>query len=163
MKDPRSGRKIIDEVIFREEIYHGEYAKKMPDLIVKYNLKFTGGRDIQAPYLTDVPSKNFEYQSGNHDENGIFIAYGPAIKKGVELSNCNIQDMAPTILFYAMGLSIPGDMDGRVMLDIFQDAFVDSNPVQAKTVGMREMTRNYDMTEKEHDEMIKQLKGLGYF
>lgn len=160
--DPRTGSRIVADIFHREEIYRGDSAKKMPDLIIKYNPEYRGGLHTSKPVLSDVPATAFDFQSGNHDEDGIFIAKGPAIQKGLELSASNIQDMAPTIL-YAMGLSIPSNMDGRVMLDIFCDTFVASNPVQIGASGLQENKTSYDLTDAEQAEMQNQLKGLGYF
>ena len=162
LQDPRTGSHVVADIFHRDEIYQGDFAKKMPDLIIKYNPVYRGGQNTAKPYFSDVPASGFEFQSGNHDENGIFIASGPAIRKGVELDACNIQDMAPTIL-YAMGLAVPEHIDGRVNLDIFDEDFVASNPVQIRSGGMRKPTASYDLTEKEQAEMQNQLKGLGYF
>jgi len=50
---------------------------------------------------------------------GIFLAYGPNIKKGLEI-NARIYDIAPTIL-YIYHYYIPRDMEGRVLKEIFKD------------------------------------------
>lgn len=162
LRDPRNGMYVVGELFHRDDIYQGEHAIKMPDLIIKYNPEYRGGQSGDLPYFSDVPAANFEFQSGNHDENGIFIAYGPEIQKGVELDACKIQDMPPTIL-HTMGLPIPEDMDGQVMLDIFDDSFVAANPVRTTAETMRRSTESYELTEDEQNEMKEQLKGLGYF
>lgn len=161
LRDP-TGMQIVEEVFYIEDIYKGDHANKMPDLIVKYNPEYTGGIGIDPPFFSEVPDANFEFQSGTHDENGIFIAYGPEIQKGIELGACHIQDMASTIL-YAMRLPIPEDMDSQVMIDIFNDRFNTSNPVRTSAGKMQRFTDSYELTDDEEDEMRKQLKGLGYF
>lgn len=159
--DPRNGKKIIQRVYRREEVFKGEFSERMPELIVQYNHDYRGGKDTTLPLFSDVPATDFDFQSGDHDENGIFIAQGPQIKKGIELETSQIQDMAPTIL-YAMGLPIPDDMDGKILLDIFDNDFVEKNP--ARKFSMRKQTTSdvYELSEEEEDEMKEQLKGLGY-
>ena len=56
---------------------------------------------------------------GNHRLNGIFLAYGCGIKKGYKIEGAKIYDIAPTIL-HIFGLPIPSDMDGRVLMEIFE-------------------------------------------
>lgn len=57
----------------------------------------------------------------DHREFGIFVANGPGIKKGEKVSGINLMDITPTILTY-FGLPVGNDMDGKVLVDIFQDA-----------------------------------------
>jgi predicted AlkP superfamily phosphohydrolase/phosphomutase len=161
LRDPRTGSDVVKEVLRREDIYAGEHAKKMPDLIVKYNPEYRGGKGVEPPYFSNVPAANFEFQSGDHHEDGIFIAYGPEIQKGIELGASDIQDMAPTIL-YTIRLPIPEDIDGQVMLDIFNSAFVTANPVRTTPGKKERFDDSYELTDDEEDEMKKQLKGLGY-
>lgn len=46
--------------------------------------------------------------------NGILILNGPGIKKGVEIKDAELIDVAPTIL-RLMGVTVPADMDGKVL------------------------------------------------
>jgi len=55
-----------------------------------------------------------------HREFGIFVANGPGIKKGEKIFGMSLLDVAPTILAY-LGIPIGEDMDGTVMLDIFNE------------------------------------------
>ena len=65
-----------------------------------------------------MPLTNLE-MNGFHKMDGIFIAKGAGIRKGVEITGAEIIDMTPTIL-YMMGLPIPEDMDGKVLNNIFK-------------------------------------------
>jgi predicted AlkP superfamily phosphohydrolase/phosphomutase len=160
LRDPRTGSEVVKEVLRREDIYTGEHAKKMPDLIVKYDPEYRGGKGVQPPYFSNVPAANFEFQSGDHHEDGIFIAYGPEIQKGIELGAFDIQDMAPTIL-YAMGLPVTKSMDGKVMLDIFNESFVARQPVRESQAEQSNLDP-IELSRDEEEEMKAQLKGLGY-
>lgn len=161
IRDPRNGEKIIEKIYRREEVFKGCFTDRMPELILQYNHNYRGGKDTESPLVTDVPPADFDFQSGDHDENGIFIACGNNIKKGIELAPAKIQDMAPTIL-YAMGLPVPDDMDGRVLLDIFEQEFAIKHPIKRVSSQQRKATDSYELSEDESDEMKEQLRGLGY-
>ena len=56
---------------------------------------------------------------GRHRRYGIVLAVGPGITPGA-IDGANIVDLAPTAL-HAMGMPVPGDMDGRVLTELFSD------------------------------------------
>ena len=58
--------------------------------------------------------------TGSHRLNGIFLAYGPRIKREYKIENARIYDIAPTVL-HIFGLPILKDMDGRVLKEIFEE------------------------------------------
>ncbi|RMF27933.1 MAG: phosphodiesterase, partial [Chloroflexi bacterium] len=60
---------------------------------------------------------------------GIFMAAGPVITPSREpLEKLSLQDIAPTVL-YLLGLPVPSDMDGRVILEMVSPHFRDAHPV----------------------------------
>ena len=108
------GVKVINKVYKREELYHGDKVDKMPDLMV-----FT---DSQYTALTPaIKSEMFELSelSGNHAQEGMFIAYGKDIKPSKV--SLELVDIAPTIL-HIMDIPIPIYMEGRVVKDLFTDS-----------------------------------------
>ena len=59
--------------------------------------------------------------TGSHSENnGVFIVKGPLIKEGIKINDITPYDVTPTILSL-YGLSIPSDIDGRVLKEIFKE------------------------------------------
>ena len=60
--------------------------------------------------------------------NGILFAKGRHIRKGIEIQEANIVDLAPTIL-YLKGNKIPEDMDGRVLKEIITEEFLSENEI----------------------------------
>ena len=161
IRDPRNGKKVIEQVYRREDIFTGTYTERLPELIIKFNSDYQSSADPSAPLFSDVNPSDFDFQSGNHDENGIFIAWGKNIRKGAKFAPAQIQDMAPTIL-YAMGLSVPDEMDGQVLLDIFEQDFVDKNPIGRISESKWTETESYELNEDASDKMKEQLQGLGY-
>lgn len=161
LRDPRTGQNIIEKIYRREEVFQGGFSERMPDLIIQYNHNYRGRKETTLPLFSDIPATDFDFQSGDHDENGIFMACGRHISRGVERLPAKIEDMAPTIL-YAMGLPIPDDMDGHVLLDIFEQEFVIKHPIKRVSSKQRGATDSYELSEDESDEMKEQLRGLGY-
>ena len=133
LRDPETGKTVVDRVYKREELYNGEYVHKAPDLFVLTDMTYqnigTLDNTLIRPSwkLEEVDSGKFSsllmkqrtLASGNHRINGIFIIKGKNIKKDMIIENAEIIDIAPTIL-YLMGEPIPSDMDGKVLKDAFE-------------------------------------------
>ncbi|WP_087036117.1 alkaline phosphatase family protein [Thermococcus litoralis] len=102
------------KIFKKEEIYNGPYLSELPDLII-----LVDDEHINA-VSPNLEVDNLRLTKGNHRLNGIFLAYGPGIKKGHKIENAKIYDIAPTIL-HIFGLPIPNDMDGRVLTEIFEE------------------------------------------
>jgi len=106
------GKKVFKTVLRREEIYSGAYTNEAPDILSIPNGFFIS-KTLDGPLFE-------KYADGcQHDFNGIFLAYGPEIIKGIEVKNVGIYDIAPTIL-NIFGLPVLDDMDGRVLAEIFE-------------------------------------------
>jgi len=159
--DPRTGRKLIGEVLRREEIYSGPYLDRAPDLILRpqepsdifFGLADFGHRETVSPV--------YRY-SGMHRDYGMLIMHGPGVLGGSTLDGAAIQDIAPTIL-HTMGLPVPTDMDGQVLANAFEGEYMAAFPV---TIGdptpITEDTAGTDYTEEGEQEIMDRLEGLGY-
>jgi len=116
IKNPETGERLYRDVYKKEQILNGPYLDKAPDI-----LTVTNGYVVRPKYNT---KKLWEFSNleatGHHELNSIFIAYGPDIKKGYKIEGAKIYDIAPTIL-HIFGLPIPNDMDGRVLMEIFEE------------------------------------------
>jgi predicted AlkP superfamily phosphohydrolase/phosphomutase len=102
---------------------------------------------------TDIFGLPKKWRAENNTE-GIFLAYGDGIKKGVKLTGVSILDIAPTIL-YVMGIPVPTDIDGRVLKEIFED---DSELAKCE-VTYAEIDREKELIIKKTRE-LKKLKRL---
>jgi predicted AlkP superfamily phosphohydrolase/phosphomutase len=122
LTNPSTGKRVIENVYSKEEIYNGKYLHEAPDLIVDQakGVHVPGGvgqRDVfGSPRRWEAENKKF----------GIFMAYGSDIKQAGKIENVSILDLAPTIL-HLTGLEIPNDMDGRVLKEVFRE---ESEPAQ---------------------------------
>ena len=101
--------------------------------------------------------------AGTHRLEGVLVARGGPVKKGAEISGARLMDMAPTLLYLA-GQKIPSDMDGKVLLDLFEPAFVQANPVQYEEVSGENQGGGQGAvySAEEAAAVEERLKALGY-
>lgn len=118
VKDPETGRKIVQDAFRREDIYHGPYVSEAPDItFLTNNFEYAATERIYGNSLVSEPVHKGR---GTHRMNGIFIAYGPDIKNtGEEVQKARIIDLAPTIL-HMFGLEVPEEIDGKVLTHVFR-------------------------------------------
>lgn len=156
ISDPRDGSALDVEILFREDIYSGEFVTNAPDI------QFIIG-NYEWGDIRNIPSDGRLFDplgTAHHDNKGIFIAHGNGIRKGIKINDANITDLTPTILS-SFGIKAPEDMDGKVLEDIFE-----SPPVFAKdsrevsTQELREESNGY--TPEEEKAIEERLRGLGY-
>lgn len=115
--DPFNGEKIVNDIFKCEEIYHGPYIEKAPDIIAMPKENYEFFRAYRFPFVSVVQTT--VGHSGSHRLNGVFMAVGEEIKKGREIKDANIIDLAPTIL-HTMDVPVPTNMDGKVLKEIFE-------------------------------------------
>ncbi|MDR4509900.1 MAG: alkaline phosphatase family protein [Candidatus Brocadiaceae bacterium] len=158
LKDPVSGEKIIDEIFLNEKIYQGPLSKYGPD--VMYSFKDFLYIQSNAFHFGQLFSTKKE---GNHRMEGIFIASGETIKKGSNIRGAEIVDIAPTLL-YSMGYPIPGEMDGKALTEIFEEAFLKENPPKFKNMngGYLAEVETDVFDDDEQQKIMEDLRGLGY-
>ena len=150
------GHRVFKRVLCREEVYSGSHVGKAPDIML-----IPDGFHITSNLDKDLFGKFND--GGYHDSNGIFLAYGPDIKKGAKIENVRIYDMAPTIL-HIYGLPIPIDVDGRVLMEIFEDQSEKAKrtPTYIETSHRRRRMDVGMYSPKDEEEIKKRLKELGY-
>jgi len=116
------GNEINEELNIRiykpEEIYWGPLTSLAPDIIFTIN--------NWSCVIEEDPNKDFIYinepfsnrHTGSHRLDGIFLMYGPHIRKGVNIGKVKIYDITPTIL-QLFKLPIPKDLDGKILMEIY--------------------------------------------
>ncbi|RLC82088.1 MAG: hypothetical protein DRJ03_10635 [Chloroflexi bacterium] len=158
--DPRVKQPIIKAAYRREELYAGHFVTHAPDIIFELQRGYrvsdlTGRGDL----LSDVSQESW----GFHEREGIFGMSGPGILSGTELKQVSIQDIMPTLL-YSLGLPVPDDLDGRVLIELFTPAWRSVHPLYSQTVAetetATEIIRSYSVAEESL--VAERLRGLGY-
>jgi hypothetical protein len=102
-----------------------------------------------------------KHDSANHRLEGILIVKGPGIKKAETISGAGIIDLAPTILFM-MGLPVPSDMDGKVLIEAFNPSYLKSNPIMYEKETRKPRLVTYEWSKEEQERIKKRLEALGY-
>lgn len=105
------------------------------------------------------------YSQHRHGPPGILTLRGGPVRKGVKLRAASVYDIYPTVL-YLLGLPVPRDAAGRVLLDALEPAFVQAHPVRTipsyrpygPSPGLPGAARDGALNEME----IEKLRSLGY-
>jgi hypothetical protein len=105
------------------------------------------------------------YTQHRHGPPGILLAAGGPVRRGLTLEGADIYDLYPTIL-YLLGLPIPQDAVGKVLLDALDPAFVRAHPVRTIPTyqvlgpppGLPGVKRGGELDRRE----IEKLRSLGY-
>lgn len=170
MKDPRSGERLFQNVLRKEEAFQGPHTDIAPDIVLSwwqddgFTLRGTFP-EHDPPVIGYLENKidTLVNWSGTHRLEGMSIFSGPHFTKNRELTNNHIVDVAPTIL-YLLDQPIPRDFDGKVIEEVFNDEFLSSHSItyneSADDVSPDHGTRGY--SEEEESMVQKRLRSLGY-
>jgi len=166
VQDPKDERPVFSLVKRREEVYHGPYVDRAPEVVyLPRRDVYQETRPLDSPpsaqgFLSPAPDL---VSQGHHDLNGIFAATGRPFGQG-QAAPLSIPDIMPTVL-YAMGLGVPENLEGRVVTEVLDPGFVASHPVE-RSVGEAPVTRGGSSqpsyTEEEEEAIQKRLEELGY-
>ncbi|MHC4592475.1 MAG: alkaline phosphatase family protein [Planctomycetota bacterium] len=145
------------EAYGKEEIYHGPYLDRAPDIVFSVN----GGEAVVVDRLSTegklfVDDLWVDSRMGTHRRDGILLVRGPMVEPG-SYGKCRIVDVAPFILA-AFGVQPPSDLDGELMG--FMAPASRRGPLQgARRPGSSDAS---ELDEEEKAEIERRLKGLGY-
>lgn len=169
-RDETTGQPVVEQVYRREELHHGPYVERMPDVIFMARdeayVGFGGHEFGNNALMRSSPLFN-----AHHRMDGMVALYGSAIRRGTRLDTYSIVDLAPTIL-YLLGYPIPADMDGQVMAQAFLPEFLTTRQVvtvaptpkddgrRTKDDGLPAPDGVYSASEE--GEVLERLKDLGY-
>ena len=100
---------------------------------------------------------------GEHTNNGLFVAAGPPIRRGVRADRAiRLSDVCPTLL-YLLGLPVAADMHGRPFTPLLTEEYQRANPVeQIASYGARSGAADAPSRSQFDEEIIERLRTLGY-
>jgi predicted AlkP superfamily phosphohydrolase/phosphomutase len=161
---PETGRALVERVYEPEELYDGPYSRLAPDLTVvlsDWRYRTIGLYDFTT---NKVISPVFG-PSGDHRMDGIFVAAGPAFRKGARPDGATLLDIAPTVL-HLLGVPVPEDMDGRVITEVLNPEVVPT-PADDRAAPTSAMPTDGEpvpvaYTEAEDAAIQQRLADLGY-
>ena len=130
LRNPYANEVVIEDVWKKEDIFSGHRLEMAPDIVFATSKEYQVRSNLfvddvfNTALLADGTSQN------NHSPEGIFFAFGNGVRKGREISPINLCDLAPTFL-HILNIPIPEDMDGRVLVEVFQEdcELIDRQPV----------------------------------
>lgn len=156
LRHPETGQPLVDRIVPGDQVVHGPYAGRSPDL----HIVMDGYRTITFPlFATDhrIVTRQIRGDSGCHRLHGVFIARGPQVRAGWNVDSARIVDLAPTIL-HLLGLPVPDDMDGRVLTDVLTT----KRPVEYTPTEATDEKAGAELSEEETAEVEDRLRALGY-
>ncbi|HJQ67998.1 MAG TPA: alkaline phosphatase family protein [Blastocatellia bacterium] len=160
LTSPEDGEPVFETVMKREEAFNGDWAARLPDLVMVprrdeyvYNERPSYGEVI-------VPADS---TTGTHARDGIMIAWGRGIKEGAEFSaQPNLRDVAPAALV-SLGCPLTEDMDSRAPLEVFSDAIEPVKRGSSYRVAHQSAGAGGPVySESEEAELRERLRALGY-
>ncbi len=122
LRHPTTGRPVVSEVWTRDEAFPGPFGSMGPDLTIM--LEDNG---IVSILRSESPFGRRPEPTGTHCPEGIFLARGPGLRRGVSIGDLSIVDVAPMLL-HRLGVPIPDDMDGRLPTESFEPAELKRRP-----------------------------------
>jgi predicted AlkP superfamily phosphohydrolase/phosphomutase len=140
IRDPEDGRPLIAET-HREDVYGaGPFAPGERHLILISNDNISLQTDLGPASLWEKRNVKAKVTTGIHHPDGILYLYGAGVRKGVTLSPTHVYDVTPTILS-AMGVPLPGDLDGKVMEEPFEQPVSKSAGAQEDDIVMKKLKK----------------------
>ncbi|MEW6585278.1 MAG: alkaline phosphatase family protein [Nitrospirota bacterium] len=162
----KTGKKVVEWVKHRDEIYSGPGVSKAPDLLIKWKESevITGLRfgEHGSPIRPRYPTGEFAVISGDHRPMGVFMASGDGIRQNVVLTGLTIVDVTATAV-YLSDLPVPEFMEGSVPASLFEESFLSSH-----RIGLEKWDSHADTADlpayspQEEEDLKNRLRGLGY-
>lgn len=166
LRDPWSGRPVVNQVLRRREVFSGPYAHRAPDLMIdfhldegySYNLMPSGGAPKgTGPWRrlnrSEWLGRKGRSLPGSHRTRGFFLAHGPSIAPTQEIDS-HIADATATLLA-RLGIRVPVNFMGRPLWEALSETLPGATDLP-KTM----LRRNHGP----HDEsrVEARLRALGY-
>jgi len=163
LRDPETDRPLVLEAHRREDVYSGKYLEDMPDIVVLYDATYYGGDGVDL-ILERTPRSLLSRLSGDHVMDGVFFMRSEGVvRRGQHLEGSEIVDVAPTVL-HLMGLPVPSDMDGHVLMDALETEAGSIPEVRIGEALGQSIAASAEADYSDDDEagIRKALEGLGY-
>ncbi|MDQ7857868.1 MAG: alkaline phosphatase family protein [Armatimonadota bacterium] len=164
LRDATTGQPVVEAVEFRDEIYHGPFVERAPDLLIRFAevapaALALDGEVIRRPRQAPSPR---DLSAGGHRPDGMIVLAGAGVRQGVEVHDARLQDVAPTLLYW-MGQAVPASMDGRVLVGAFTPEYLRAHPIQtSEATGPARTQPGYGYTGEEAARIAERLRRLGY-
>jgi arylsulfatase A-like enzyme len=142
-------------------------VEQAPDLVLDWNYAYdcrervgTEHQDVFEDEATYIPFANYK-KTGVHRRHGVFLMVGAPAKPG-RVEGARLMDIAPTLL-HLVGIPVPDDMDGCVLVDALQPDWLARHPITCQAVQSdTDEGQAFGYQEGEEAQVRKRLRALGY-
>lgn len=159
IRDSVTGSNVIKDVIDGHTLFNSS-AAHIPDLVLipsdQYDIYFNLFNINKEPLFQDNT-----YWSGKHDPEGIFVIYGPNIKRGIKIDNIPIVDVAPTV-YFLFQIQMEKHLDGKVVKECFTKEFLESHTTTVSDTEMFVNVSEEGLSTEDISAISKRLRDLGY-
>jgi len=168
VRDPETGKPIVNAVHRAADVYHGPFAHLAPDLLVETTDDYfvRNNLDHFEDRLT-FPAGRYRGRSlahtGKHTSAGILVAAGAPFTPGGDRSGAHIMDIAPTVL-YLSGLPVPLDVDGKPLDGWLDPAYCQAHPVNWTASQPKDGVELGELAYNQQEAALieERLRDLGY-
>ncbi|MFN7966574.1 MAG: alkaline phosphatase family protein [Acidobacteriota bacterium] len=149
LQDQVLGRLLTAAVADTVVIVHSDHGFAWGERRPKQILPFTEGQPVEW-----------------HRHTGMFLAWGPGVRRGQAVSPVSLYDIAPTLLALR-GMPASDAMEGSVRADLFEPDVAAQLPSQRipswdVLVPPRRFGSGGDDSEEAQEQLLETLRGLGY-
>jgi len=117
----------------------------------------TPGGEVPLSDLVEI-----EDRSGDHSVEGILLARGPNIRRGVLIGEAHQVDIVPTVL-YLLGFPVGQDMTGEILESVIDPDFLSRNPPRfIPSYDPLVPLEKLDESQGDRKELEERLRALGY-
>jgi predicted AlkP superfamily phosphohydrolase/phosphomutase len=163
VREPDSGKPIVEAVWRREEIYRGPRIAVCPDVVFRLDVHY-GLAHGESPGGRLVSPKSFRSE-GIHRDEGILLLAGPDVVHAAPDKFFRIEDVTATSL-HLLDTPIPTDMDGQVVLEALTSDYRDGHAVRFEHVAEESATATIAKARwhsvEDEEAVAEQLRHWGY-
>ena len=160
LRDPDTGQAIATAIHRREQVYHGPYLERAPDVIFETLDEQYVGFGSQE-FTTNAIMEPSPLFSGCHRRAGMVALHGKPFRPGARLAEHQIVDLSPTIL-HLLGCSVPADIDGRVMVEALTAGYRQAHPISIAGQAWKPAEDQAGFSPEEENKVSERLRDLGY-
>jgi len=157
LTDPETGARVVTRAWTRDELFDGPSLALAPDLTLELE---DGG--LMSILASDEPVRRRPEPTGTHRPDGVFIAAGEEIRRGVRLPALSILDVAPLML-HELGLALPASLEGRLAVEAIEPAALSARPPRHESRdGVVAAVADAALDPGAEAEILERLQALGY-
>lgn len=156
LRDPRSGRQVIERVYRKEELYSGEFLFCAPDLVVVFAPGYAPSPRSARIELDEetftAPTSMVNAGAHPSQVGGFLLAAAPGLLPAARTS-APLAALTPTLL-HALGVEYAG-MDEAAISSLFSPAYLETHPIRGAMADQ-------GLSEEDEELIINRLRDLGY-